>query len=83
VSSAVERSDSMLGSWRKLPDGAQPTSPEQCLMAQASSDKFPECGKQGPGPKEDVDRKSAAPCKHMTGCTDFHNSSCKGLKIYV
>ena len=43
VRSAVERSDSMFGSWRKLPDGAQPTSPEQCLMAQASSYKFPEC----------------------------------------
>ena len=44
VSSGVERSDSMFGSWRKLPDGAQPTPPEQCLMAQASSDNFPECG---------------------------------------
>jgi len=44
VSSAVERTDPMFGSWRKLPDGAQPMSPEQCLMAQASSDNFPECG---------------------------------------
>jgi hypothetical protein len=44
VSSAVERTDPMFGSWRKLPDGAQSTSPEQCLMAQASSDNFPECG---------------------------------------
>jgi hypothetical protein len=41
VSSAVERSDSMFGSWRKLPDGAQSTSPEHCLMA---SDNFLESG---------------------------------------
>jgi len=40
----VERSDSMFGIWRKLPDGDQPTSLEQCLMAEASSDNFPECG---------------------------------------
>ena len=34
---------------------------------------------QGPGPRRGADGKFAAPCKHTTGCTDFHNSSCKGL----
>ena len=31
MSSAVERSDSMSGSWRKLPDGDQPMHPGQHL----------------------------------------------------
>jgi len=35
----------------------------------------------GPGPRRGADGKFAAPCKHTTGCTDFNNSSCKGLKI--
>jgi len=39
----VERSDSMFGSCRKLPDGAQPTSPEQCLMAQALTGDVSAC----------------------------------------
>jgi len=43
VSSAVERTDSMFGSWRKLPGGDQPMHPGQHLKAQASSENIPEC----------------------------------------
>jgi len=35
------------------------------------------------GAKERRDKKFAAPCKHTTGCTDFNNSSCKGLKKFM
>ena len=37
----------------------------------------------GPGPRRGVDGKFAAPCKHTTVCTDFHNSSFKGLKTFM
>ena len=37
----------------------------------------------GSGAKESRDEKFAAPCKHTTGCTDFHNSSCKGLDVMM
>jgi len=43
VSSAVERSDSMFGSWRKLPDGAQPMHPGQHLKARKSTGDVSEC----------------------------------------
>jgi hypothetical protein len=37
----------------------------------------------GSGAKERRDEKFAAPCKHTTGCTDFHNSSCKGNQKFM
>ena len=37
----------------------------------------------GSGAKERRDEKFSAPCKHTTGCTDFHNLSCKGLKKFM
>ena len=38
MSSAVERIDSVFGSWRKLPGGGQPMHHGQHLKAQASSE---------------------------------------------
>jgi len=39
----------------------------------------------GSGAKERRDEKFAAPCKHTTGCTDFHKSIqvTRDLKIFM
>ena len=79
----MERTDSMFGSWRKLP-GAHPSPcPPNIICPHRHGQETFLSVPAGSGAKERRDEKFSAPCKHTTGCTDFHNSSCKGEKINV
>jgi len=69
----------LFGSWRKLP-GAQPSPcPPNIIWPHRRWQETFLSVPDGSGDKERRDEKFAAPCKHTTGCTNFHNSSCKGL----
>ena len=57
--------------------------PEHHLKAQASTWETFLSVPDGSGAKERRDEKFSAPCKHTTGCTDFHNSSYKGLENFM